>query len=198
METRFAAVSSPGKYPLQRSQRKSLSRPSWPLEGCFAAKQPLQGAHGLCSGQSMTRLSRRNDFNAAVANLVIEGALHVCPRKADCEAFLFGDRGKPGATLQGDVTRGTPTSSHRKSWLFFWAVAFLPPALSLLPWTGSMDCLAAVDHVLLLCHLPNCAYKRRATTTVAGDRLRCTHNHLRARKTKTFFFSFLVIHHSQK
>ena len=56
----------------------------------------------------MTCLSRRDDVNAAVADLVIKDALHVCPREADYETFLFGDRGKPGTMLQGDIMRGTP------------------------------------------------------------------------------------------
>ena len=134
-ETGLAAISSPGKHPLQGSQHSFLSRPSRPLEGCFAAMQPLESALGLCRDRSVTHLSRRDDVNAAVADLMIKGALHVCPPEADYETFLFCDSRKPGATLQGDVNRGTPPprSFCRDRLAILWAVAFLPPVLSLLP-----------------------------------------------------------------
>ena len=41
---------------------------------------------------------------------------------------------------------GPPTGSCRDRLAVLWAVTFLPPVLSILPWTESMDCLAAVDH----------------------------------------------------
>ena len=56
----------------------------------------------------MTRLARRRDVRAVVTRLVIKGGLRVCLHKTDYETFLFGERGKPGATLQGDINSGTP------------------------------------------------------------------------------------------
>ena len=147
----------------------------------------------------MTRLSRRDDVNAAVANLMIKGAMRVYPREADYETFLFGDRGKPGATLHGDVNGGDPPRAPvGTDWLSFGRWLFCPlfclyyhgpgPSTASLRWTV----------VYLPCRLPDCAYKRKAATTVARDRLHCIYNYSHAMKTKTTFFPFLVIHHSQK
>ena len=108
VETGLATVSSPEVHPLQECQHGFLTRPSRPLEGCFAATLPLQIAHGFCRGRSMTRLARRGDVHAAVTHLVIKGGTTCCPHETDLETFLFGDRGKAGATLHRDVNSGTP------------------------------------------------------------------------------------------
>ena len=93
----------------------------------------------------MTHLSRRDDVRAAVADLVIKGALHVCPREAYYETFSLVIEESLALRSKGTSLGGPPTSSCRDRLAVLWAVAFLPPALSLLPCTESMDCPVAVD-----------------------------------------------------
>ena len=87
VETGLAAVSSPEVHPHQGSQHGFLSRPSRPLEGCFAAMLPLQNAYGFCRGRSMMRLASRGDVRAAVTHLVIKGDTTCLPPRGGLRDF---------------------------------------------------------------------------------------------------------------
>ena len=113
----------------------------------FTAKQPLQSAHGLCSGRRVTRASARGDDDAAVAILVIKGVNKAAPCATDYKDFLFGDKG----TGRRYAPRPTspwvpPRSSAAPAGCPGWTVAALPQASALCPWTASMDSWAAVHH----------------------------------------------------
>ena len=124
--------------------KSSTGHPS-PRGDCFAAKQPLQSAHGLCSGRRVTRASARGDDDAAVAILVIKGVNKAAPRAPDYKNFLFGVKGTgrryaPRPTSPWAPPRSSAAPAGRPAW----TVVSLPQASALRPWTASMDSWAAV------------------------------------------------------
>ena len=121
----------------------STGRPS-PRGDRFAAKQPLQSAHGLCSGRRVTRAPARGDDDAAVAILVIKGVNKAVPSAPDYKGFLFGDKGTgrryaPRPTSPWAPPRSSAAPAGRPAW----TVVSLPQASALRPWTASMDSWAA-------------------------------------------------------
>ena len=94
----------------------------------------------------MTRLARRGDVRAAVAHLVIKGRQCVyVPARQTTRLSSFVIAGKLALHAKETSTVGPPRAPVGADWLSFWAVAFLLPLLSLISWTGSMNCPAAVD-----------------------------------------------------
>ena len=86
-----------------------------PLEALRASRGLLRcnatpaDAHGHHSGHRVMRLVRCGDICAADAKLMIKGGTQrCCTRPTDYETFLFGARGKAGATRQVDINSGTP------------------------------------------------------------------------------------------
>ena len=134
-----------GDLPWREVNAKSSTGHPSPRGDCFAAKQPLQSAHGLCSGRRVTRASARGDDDAAVAILVIKGVNKAAPSAPDYKDFLFGDKGTgrryaPRPTSPWAPPRSSAAPAGRPAW----TVVSLPQASALRPWTASMDSWAAV------------------------------------------------------
>ena len=169
-----------------------LARPSWPLEGCFDAKQRQQGAHGRSSGHSVMHLVRRGDVRAADANLMIKGGHSVAvPAQRTTRLSSLVQRGKLALRAKRTSTVGPPTSYYDQQtdcpcgrWLFCSHCCLYYHGPS--PWTAPLRWTRAT----LPCSY--CAYKRRLTTTVAKDREHNYYAHTHAGKTKAAPSSSIV------
>ena len=122
----------------------STGHPS-PRGDRFAAKQPLQSAHGLCSGRRVTRAPARGDDDAAVAILVIKGVNKAVPPAPDYKDFLFGDKGTgrryaPRPTSPWAPPRSSAAPAGRPAW----TVGTLLQESALRSWTASMGTRAAM------------------------------------------------------
>ena len=132
--------------PPQGSQPQLLTRPSWPLEGCFSIKRRQQSAHGHSSGHMMMRLARRGDVRATDTLLMIKGDTALLSPPNGLRDFpLWCKRESWRYAPSRRQQRDPPRSPVRAGCLSVRTVAFLLPLLSLLSWTKSMICTAAVD-----------------------------------------------------